>query len=496
VYRFSGSAVFIACLWVFVSACGGGGEERGTRDDGSLDGAQDGSHDAETNAGADAGTADARTHDAGTPRAYRAEDGVMKTRDGHFIFLRGVNYTGQAKWAPGHLAEMTPADIERLVAYGTNSARLLTFWNAVAPEPGSAFDTAYIQAFADRAKMLDEAGFFMVIDMHQDLWGEPFATHGAPAWTCPDEIKQGYTQTSPWWANYLSDQVTGCFDNFYSDTTLQDALAAAWAEVARAVCPIERVIGFDILNEPWPGSRLTDETFDNKVLMPFYKRVIEAVETACPGRLFFAEPSAAFTFGFAKELRVPREYEDRMVIAPHFYPSEVHEPETEGYKGPIEDLERRLLDSIGGYIEDGVPLWIGEFGGVTANPNFDSYMRDLHALLSKHWVPNAIWDYCRVGNFCFLDDAGNLKTVFEDVYTVPVPTLLPSKATLAADWEAGTITSTFDCVAGRGMTVLLNRPTSTCAADPAGILGPFTPGPGFSRADCLAPSAVTVTCAR
>ena len=36
----------------------------------------------------------------------------------------------------------------------------------------------------------------------------------------------GYEPTGAWWTNYTTPQVTGCFDIFWSDEALQQAIAA------------------------------------------------------------------------------------------------------------------------------------------------------------------------------------------------------------------------------------------------------------------------------
>ena len=65
---------------------------------------------------------------------------------------------------------------------------------------------------------------------------------------------------------------------------LQDRYAAAWGHVASRFASAQHTIGFDLLNEPWPGTpwatclALTGcPAFDTGALGPFYRRVIDRI---------------------------------------------------------------------------------------------------------------------------------------------------------------------------------------------------------------------------
>lgn len=433
--------------------------------------------------------------DVAPGRRYQVRNGLLTTEEGHVLLLRGVNLSGQAKLTPGHLYDLTPEDIDILLRSGINSVRFLTFWKAITPTPDTV-DASYLDAWLAQLEALTGAGLYVVIDMHQDLWGVPFATHGAPEWACPAEITAGYEPESPWWINYTSSQVTGCFDRFWSDPDLQAAFTAAWLAVAEAVCPNPRVVGFDLLNEPWPGSGLFDEDWDNDVLLPFYLRVADAIEAVCPGRLYFVEPSAAFVVGLAPTLVIPEERRDRVVFAGHFYPPAVHEPDGGGYDGDIDALEEEILAVIGFQLENDTAVWIGEFGGITTNDSFSSYMIDLHGLLAGWNVSTALWDYSRSDSgFAFLDAEGRLKPVFAPVYATPVPTRVPSPPVQEPGFSRRSTTITFDCRPGGEVEVLLPTDTCDCTPIPAAVLTAFPRAQGFVTATCTGSDHVELTCA-
>jgi len=436
--------------------------------------------------------------EAETPaRLYVASGGAIQTEDEHVLYLRGVNISGESKYSADHLFNLTQQDIETLLASGINSARLLTFWKALMPEGPENIDQTYIEAYMQRVQMLSEAGIYVIADMHQDLWGVPFVTHGAPDWACPEEIKAGYEPKDPWWLNYTTPQVKGCFDNFYADTELQDAFVRAWAALAQAMCEDEMVLGFDLWNEPFPGSRIGDAEFDNEVLWPLYRKTLDAIEEICPGRLYFIEPSAAVVP--ADPFVFPPELLDRLVIAPHFYPSYIHESNAEGYTIGAEELAADITDAFGEYLESEVPVWIGEFGGITDNPNFDIYMQDLHGIFMRNLIPSAYWDYyAGEGGFAFLDSTRTLKTELQPVYTAPLPFEFPARPDVfEADFQNGVIEASFNCQPGKHVKVLLGDDNSSCESQMPQILEfSQTQSAGFIQADCLSDGQVEIICSK
>ena len=194
---------------------------------------------------------------------------------------------------------------------------------------------------------------------------------------------------------------------------------------------------------------------------------------------------------------IPLELRDRVVVAPHFYPPYVHEPEGGGYGGD-DQAHEELLDDLqgdwGAYLDMGVALWSGEYGGMTQSNNFDLYFQHLHTFFMEHFVSSALWDHHQSeGGFAFLDESGALKTELAPVFRHPLPTLLPSKPTVfEADWVAGTLEAEFQCREGGIFAVLL---TAGCACEVPEGMPEVEVLPNHSAWACDGDGDVAVNCA-
>jgi len=151
----------------------------------------------------------------------------------------------------------TASDITNLAARGFTLVRLGVIWAAVEPEPGR-YDETYLDHLADQLDLLHGAGIAVLLDAHQDLYSQCFGD-GAPPWATLTD--QPFTATDLWSDAYLTEPaVHQALDAFWANTPgpgglgLQDSFAAMWARVATRLGGHPAVIGFDLLNEPAPGS--------------------------------------------------------------------------------------------------------------------------------------------------------------------------------------------------------------------------------------------------
>ncbi|WP_157008712.1 glycoside hydrolase family 5 protein [Agromyces laixinhei] len=190
---------------------------------------------------------------------FRLRDSLGRHRVFH-----GINLISKGNHLPtgsyldrGFGGDWTPEDIADLAARGFTLVRFGVIWAAVEPEPGH-YDEAYLDWVAGQLDVIHDAGMLAVLDSHQDLYSQAFSD-GAPVWATL--TSQDFAATELWSDAYLaSPAVHEALDQFWSNAAgpggvgLQDRFAAMWAHVARRFRDHRAVVGYDLLNEPTPGS--------------------------------------------------------------------------------------------------------------------------------------------------------------------------------------------------------------------------------------------------
>lgn len=176
----------------------------------------------------------------------------------NLVYKNDDDSTGR-KPVRGYHPTWQPYEIETLARRGINVARLGLIWAAVEPQPGL-YDDAYLKTIRDYADLCAQNGMYVFLDMHQDLYSDLYAD-GAPEWaTFPDGA--AYEEPLFVWAEgyFTGEAVHAAQDHFWANDPagdgvgLIDHFAAMWKHVAAFFADCPNLIGFDILNEPFPGS--------------------------------------------------------------------------------------------------------------------------------------------------------------------------------------------------------------------------------------------------
>ena len=331
-----------------------------------------------------------------------ASQSWIRDEDGRALILHGLNISDAAKGAPDYTSWHTFEDYARMRdEWGFNAIRLLIFWAAVEPEPW-VYDDEYLDRVAERVGWASELGLYVIIDMHQDLYGEKFNSDGAPQWATWDDGLP-YEPTEPWWTNYLQPAVCRAFTNLWVEEELQEHLIAAWTHVAERFAGDPTVLGYDLFNEPYFGE-FQPWFFEMWYLHPFYLDLVRAMKTVDPDHLYFYEPEIATSSGIPSFLGVLPE--DNLVYIPHFYHPLVHE----GYPYPgnpfLLETAMRIRDIEAN--RAGIPWVLGEFGVAAETGGMDQYLKDLLGLLNRKKAGWTYWSYDRggSGSFGIIDSEG------------------------------------------------------------------------------------------
>ena len=392
-------------------------------------------------------------------RFVRAEGRWLRDPQGRVLILHGVNVASASK-RPPYLPWQSRDEFEQIARWGFNSVRLLTVWAAVEPEPGR-YDDAYIERLAERVRWCRELGLHVILDMHQDLYSEKYGGDGAPAWACLDDGLAMGPRNPTWFLNALQPPVIRAFDRFWQNAPgpggvgLQDRFAAAWQHLARRFRDEPAVVGYDLLNEPYPSTatqatilsyanaaakltaadarmkllaalasrdtharfaelaapfrdpklalRLVHEgggpivRFERERLLPLYERTIAAIREVDPHHICFIEPTpvggAVWT-----GLRRPADASGRpfanVAFAPHYY-----EIATE-LRLPYEKSRERMHALVGRIAANArdldMPVWLGEWGNVPANlEGGRECIRDALDACDAHLASWCYWEYGR-----------------------------------------------------------------------------------------------------
>jgi endoglycosylceramidase len=192
-----------------------------------------------------------------------APDRRIRDPFGREVLLRGVN---AGKKSGDLLPVHTADDVKNLVEKtGINFVRLYVSWRGIEPKP-NVYDKAYLDGIAEQVRRWNAYRVYVLIDMHQDLWGGSFAGHGAPEWATLGGPSKMKAPDGPWQLRYADPAVWMSFEALWRNTKvpatgkgLQDHLAGAWQAVARHLGSRPGIVGYDLLNEPFFGQEVATE---------------------------------------------------------------------------------------------------------------------------------------------------------------------------------------------------------------------------------------------
>jgi endoglycosylceramidase len=349
---------------------------------------------------------------------WHVAEGAIRDASGRSVVLRGVNFAGSHKWKP-YFSDFGPADLARLRSdYGFNALRMLVLWAGLEPDKG-VYDATYLDKLEERVRWASDAGLLVVLDMHQDIYGEGFAGgDGAPRWTCDEARYAAFKPTTPWFLGSLDPNVGACVDGLYAEGgEVRAHFVDAWRRVAMRLSKYENVIGFDILNEPnWGTYSLL--AFEADRLASFYTDVARAVRAVAPTWLIFAEPGANRNVGYPSAL--PKLPFEGVVYAPHSYDRDAESGS--GFDAARRDAILANLAALRAEADAlGAALFIGEYGGPADDPGIVPYMDAQYDGAGAVAAGATHWAMDKGGGYSLFNADGSEKPVLADVLVRPYP---------------------------------------------------------------------------
>ncbi len=314
-----------------------------------------------------------------------AHDGRWFTdATGRVVMFRGVNFV--EKFAP-----FTPAadgfdddDAALLESSGLNTVRLGVPLEFLMPQPGQ-IDRQYLESIAGTVRILGRHGIYVLLDFHQDGYGPVTHGNGMPAWaTLTDGLPN---PNDPFPTYYVTNPaLQRAFDNFWADKPGPDGvpLQTHYAEAMRAVAQrfvlSPNVIGYEAMNEPWPGTNWSSCTtgcpdLERQLLAPFDARMTAAVRTVDRRRPVFVEPFVLFNFGGA-DTSLPGPGSPN-ALSTHAYASD------SASNGLVMDR------SVAAATRDGAPVLTTEWG----DSNDPAFLNPFEDQLDTRLLPWLYWSY-------------------------------------------------------------------------------------------------------
>jgi endoglycosylceramidase len=315
---------------------------------------------------------------------------------GRVVIVHGINMVyKQPPYYPAAIG-FGDDDAAFLQRIGFDAVRVGVIWKAVEPAPG-VFDDAYLKHIATTVRTLARHGILSLLDFHQDLWNELFQGEGAPDWAVQTgglpNPKLGFPD------NYLANPaLQHALDAFFDDAVgpggpgLQSRFADAWAHVARYFRGNRSVLGYELLNEPFPGTVWTTclaaagcPAFDAK-LTALYARVDAAVREVDRRTLIWYEPNVLFNGGAVTHLGTIDD--PRLGFAFHDYCLSQPATGTSAVCTTADNLVFAHALARAASSQDG--LLMTEFGA-TRNT---AYLTQMVARADRDMVPWLEWAYC------------------------------------------------------------------------------------------------------
>lgn len=378
--------------------------------------------------------------------------------NGRSLLLHGINLVNKDP-AVGYLGDEGAAQFAAWRSWGLNCIRLGVIWDGLEPEPG-VYNEPYLRGIDQQIAWAAENDLFVILDMHQDLYSVRFAD-GAPEWaTLTDDLP--HIEESEVWSDayFTSPAVHAAWNNFWDNAPapdglgLQDHYAAMWALLAARYADNPTVIGYDLMNEPMPGSLalnaqlsmlakgaellaeldedapnvmelaeqwltpngrshilnlLRDITlyapvadapqplygeFERDKLMPFYQRVANAIRTVDSNHILFMGTTMGSNLGMPSHIQPLSANDQRdplQAYAPHGYDLVTDTPDLANASPErVEFIFRRHGETA---VRLQMPMLVGEWGAYDSHPDTLEPAQDVVRQFEQLLCSETYWTY-------------------------------------------------------------------------------------------------------
>jgi endoglycosylceramidase len=352
---------------------------------------------------------------------------------GRVVILRGASVVPAGVGESAEEAGFRGEDARYLASQGFNVVRLGMFYGDYEVQPG-VFKDSYLDANARTQRLLADAGIFTVFDFHQDMLSSRYQGRGFADWFLRDDGFPNAPRVGFPGNYFFNAALNRAYDNLWANAAgLQDHFAEGWRRVAARFAGVPMIAGYDLFNEPWPGSEWPSCAnpngcppggFDQTALTAFHQRVVTAIRRADQRHTVYYEPNLQFDVGAATghgKLADPN-----VGLSFHNYclgaaPGLPHAPDPANLCRDVG--ERRVFENAEDHSRrTGAALLMTEFGDVD-DPAIHARMADLADEFMVGWT---VWAWFRATGQIKRDPAkpptaDNLKQEILDAIVRPYP---------------------------------------------------------------------------
>jgi endoglycosylceramidase len=306
---------------------------------------------------------------------------------GRVVLLHG--FSDVAKSAPFYPAAFGfgEADASFLEHEGFTALRLRVEFQGLMPTPGQV-DEGYLDALTGTVEILSRHHIFVLLDFHQDGFSSSFVGgNGFPDWMVITDGLPNPPVAFPLFY-VLNPALQRAFEHFWANSlgpagvSLQDYFVQGLDRVVRRFAGNPWVLGYELMNEPFPGSDFAPclspqgcVELEQERLLPFYQRATAAVRRLSRDQLVFVEPFALFNFGLSPTSLPGADSGDALSI--HSYALD-----QAGEQGV-------LAYGSAAAVRDGVAVLVTEFGGTSDTATLQRLSAEMEAAI----LPWLEWAY-------------------------------------------------------------------------------------------------------
>lgn len=343
-------------------------------------------------------------------------------------------------------ASLTDAKLAAAVERGLDHYRMTIYWQFLEPTEDN-YDEAYLDNVVTAIRRAEKHGIRVILDMHQDVYGEAFGSTGAPTWATESD-GLAYEPQESWLLDYMQPGVQRAFENLYEDPRLRQAQIDVWMHVVNRVKDEPGLLGYDLMNEPFGEIREGENLIsaaarvEREQITPMYQRLTDAIAAVDSDHWVFIEPPNLASLGIPTSMGPV--HGPKVAFYPHMYDTSLetstYNPDSDQYTyNP--DFFESWAAAITTYTDTNpMPMLIGEWG--VARPeahSMDAFVRETLSTLDAVSSGWSHFSFCFGGGYCSVDAEGHDRPNISQIFVPYARAIAGAPTSSTYDFDSRTL---------------------------------------------------------